>query len=176
MSIPVGKYMSQNVPGGQLPSGILPFGSYQLTSCLLKHCAPKFSMDELHKRRIETLKQIRDTEFNGVQAKMAERLGVQADYLSRVLNDRKGLGGDTAREWETKLGKPNYYLDGVVVTEGKLSLASAPPDPSLVNPEQLIKLAQLFCASSPLGREQILDAAESAQKLAVSKTRKASGD
>jgi len=63
-----------------------------------------------HFRYLELLKTRKASE-------LAALLGVEANYLSRVKSgpDAKGgkaIGADTAREWEKKLGLPQYWFEG----------------------------------------------------------------
>lgn len=65
--------------------------------------------------RIAKLKQLMHDEFDGKQVSLANKLGRQPDYISRLFNGRKGLGEELARDFESLLGKPKYWLDGDVV-------------------------------------------------------------
>lgn len=64
------------------------------------------------KKRIAKLQQLMHDEYQGKQVLLANRLGRQADYISRLFNGKKGLGADLARQFEDLLGKPKYWLDG----------------------------------------------------------------
>ncbi len=45
------------------------------------------------------------------QRYVAETVGVQPDYVSRVLGGKKGFTGDTARQWGAALGLPPHWFD-----------------------------------------------------------------
>lgn len=64
-----------------------------------------------HAKYLELLRRTKAVE-------LAERLGVEANYLSRVKKGPgkkggKAIGEDSAREWEELLGLPRYWFDGV---------------------------------------------------------------
>jgi SOS-response transcriptional repressor LexA len=63
--------------------------------------------------RITRLKQLMSDEYENKQRLLAEKLERQPDYISRLFHGKKKLGADLARTFESLLGKPKYWLDGV---------------------------------------------------------------
>lgn len=94
----MGKLMS--IPGGHLPTGKFPY-TFRMADDMAKI---------RHGKYLELLRRMKAVE-------LAERLGVEANYLSRVKKGPgkkggKAIGEDSAREWEKLLGLPRYWFDG----------------------------------------------------------------
>lgn len=70
-------------------------------------------MDKFENRRL-ALTNVVKARFDGVQARLAEKIEVRADYMSRMLNDgpnQKRISGDFARTIEEKVGLPPRWMD-----------------------------------------------------------------
>lgn len=80
-------------------------------------------MDDREIRR-NRLRQCLAEDFGGRQVDMAARLDRQADYISGLLSGKRTLGEKLAREFESKLGKPRYWLDER--TKGAARVAEPP--------------------------------------------------
>lgn len=61
--------------------------------------------------RIATLRRIMADRFGGKQAALAEALGRQPDYLSRLFSNKKALDDGLAREFERRLELPAFTLE-----------------------------------------------------------------
>lgn len=88
-----------------IPRGHLPLGKFAYTDFMAKDTAKI-----RHLRYLELLRTTKAVE-------LAERLGVEANYLSRVKKGPgskggKAIGEDLARSWEKTLGLPRYWFDG----------------------------------------------------------------
>jgi hypothetical protein len=70
-------------------------------------------MDSYEIRRLALINAMH-ARLGGKQVRLAEALDTRADYVSRMLKpgpNAKRIGGDYAREIETKLGLPMFWLD-----------------------------------------------------------------
>jgi hypothetical protein len=56
--------------------------------------------------RRKNLQLLITSEYDGVQRKLADAVDRQADYISRCLSGKKGIGENFARHIEQKCGKP----------------------------------------------------------------------
>jgi transcriptional regulator with XRE-family HTH domain len=152
-----------------VPQGILPLGSHPLPCQRVLNFSAGGKMDDVGGTRIAKLREVLSSnDFGGVQARLAEKLGVQADYLSRVLKGQKGLSGDKAREWEKKLGKPKYFLDGTGLTLG----AQPAPEDRPNNIERELKafaeLGAIYSRLTPNLRDELLKSARRAERFMTS--------
>lgn len=99
---------------------------------------------------------------SGGPTQFAEMLDLSESRVSQLIgkNPVKNIGTATARKIETVFDKPTGWLDipNAWVTEEKQTTLP-------VNAADFARLAILFGESSELGREQILRAAELADKL-----------
>jgi SOS-response transcriptional repressor LexA len=102
--------MRISLPAAHVPLGILPLGSARL-SCKSAYKGRNVIVDNEAKKRADRLKEVMHTKYNGKQVNLANALGIQADYLSRLFSGKKKLSGDKAREYETILQIPKYSLD-----------------------------------------------------------------
>ena len=66
---------------------------------------------KVYQTRQDQLRQLLLHRFNGVQKRLADAIGRQPDYVSRLLRGDKRLGESLAREIEETLGLPHYWLD-----------------------------------------------------------------
>lgn len=150
----------RQIPHFHVPMGILPLGLDPLPfSQGLRNNKGKGMKDADSAKRIAKLKQVMHEDFDGVQARLAAKLEIQPDYLSRMFKGTKGLSGDKAREYEQKLGKPRYYLDG---DQPQLALAPAPTvDPQIGKELSMAaELMAIYARSSADHRQAILDLAK----------------
>lgn len=72
-------------------------------------------MDEIDNVRQGQLRELLSTRFGGVQRDLAEAIGREPNYVSRMLSNarhRKGIGEDVARDIEKRLGLPRGWMDG----------------------------------------------------------------
>lgn len=69
------------------------------------------SHDQERRRRNLAAELERLPVVKGKQAKLADALGVDASYISQLLNGHRQFGEKTARSMEDKLGWPAGYLD-----------------------------------------------------------------
>lgn len=68
-------------------------------------------MKSIYEVRRENLVNLINKEFNGVQTRMAERIGTQANLVNRWALGKKIIGDQSARKIEAAARKPNYWLD-----------------------------------------------------------------
>lgn len=68
-------------------------------------------MKSIHDVRRENLKDVIDREFNGVQSRLAERMGTQPNLINRWVNGKKIVGDQSARKIEKAANKPTNWLD-----------------------------------------------------------------
>lgn len=84
---------------------------------------------DINEIRRRNFRQIVDTQFEGSYAKIAEPLGKQSSYFSRVFTEkekhRRNIGSAMAREIEQVAGKPEGWLDQVHENEEELNI---PPE------------------------------------------------
>ncbi len=59
----------------------------------------------------KNLNDLIDREFNGVQTRMAEKLGTQANLVNRWALGKKVIGDQVARKIEAAANKPGNWLD-----------------------------------------------------------------
>ena len=71
-----------------------------------------FGMDvfEIRKKR---LRELINSNFDGVQRRFADAIDRQPDYVSRILKGTKRLGEQLARDIESTLGLPPRWLDAI---------------------------------------------------------------
>lgn len=74
------------------------------------------SVMDIQDIRRKNLRRILDTQFGGVMSRLADAVGRQPSYISRMLADegkagRKGFGEDLARIFEESLGLSRGALD-----------------------------------------------------------------
>lgn len=103
-SLPIGKSLS-------IPRGHLPAGKFAYTDSMANEVGKI-----RHLRYLELLRTTKAVD-------LAERLGVEANYLSRVKKGPgkkggKAIGEDSAREWEKLLDLPRYWFDGAPEASG----------------------------------------------------------
>ncbi len=69
---------------------------------------------QLQEIRRARLKELISDRFpgRGGQARLAAAIERQADYISRCLSGKKGIGEDLARLIEDKLQLPHHWMDG----------------------------------------------------------------
>src|SRR5579864_6174667 len=78
-----------------IPTGHLPFGKDTYAPAV-------DALDEILKRRVARLLEIRNREFDGSNTALAHHLGIQPDYLSRMISakkQKKKFGEDLARRF-----------------------------------------------------------------------------
>ncbi|TCD17366.1 helix-turn-helix domain-containing protein [Lelliottia amnigena] len=68
-------------------------------------------MKSIQDIRIKNLSDLIDREFNGVQTRLAERLGTQANLVNRWVLGKKVIGDQVARKIEAAANKPRNWLD-----------------------------------------------------------------
>lgn len=68
-------------------------------------------MKSIHDIRRDNLKDLIDREFNGVQSRLAERMGIEPNLVSRWSNNKKKIGDTVARKIEKAGNKPTNWLD-----------------------------------------------------------------
>lgn len=68
-------------------------------------------MKEIQIIRRRRLRELLDTKFDGSQAKLADKIGRQADYISTVVRGKRPFGEKFARIVERSLGLPDGWLD-----------------------------------------------------------------
>jgi transcriptional regulator with XRE-family HTH domain len=121
---------------------------------------------------MKTSKEIRLTrleqlisEFGTIEA-VAEKSGTAPQYLSQIRNGVKsstgtarGVGDSLARKLEKGCGKPEGWMD-IPFAEPQ----EEPRESNEVRQEDLLQLISLFWECTPSGREQILVAAQHAEK------------
>lgn len=73
-------------------------------------------MDIANIRR-QKIRELIDEKFGGNQSAFARQIGRQADYVSRILSGRRGVGEELARDIERKLNLPALWLDGATNVE-----------------------------------------------------------
>lgn len=91
--LPMGNRMS--IPVGYLPTGC---GAYHVEMA-----------NDLRKIRQERLNELLRTQYKATD--LARLVGVVDNYISRAKTGKKGIGEESAREWERKLGLPAYWFD-----------------------------------------------------------------
>ena len=67
-------------------------------------------MDVFEIRKVR-LRELIDSNFDGVQRRFADAIDRQPDYVSRILRGTKRLGEQLARDIENTLGLPPRWLD-----------------------------------------------------------------
>lgn len=75
--------------------------------------------------RVALLMRHMNEKYEGKQKLIAQRLGRQPDYLSRLFTGKTRLSGDLAREFEGLLDLPKYWLDGEVPVPADPRIAHA---------------------------------------------------
>lgn len=68
-------------------------------------------MKSIRDVRRQNLNDLIDREFNGVQTRMAEKLGTQANLVNRWALGKKVIGDQVARKIEAAANKPRNWLD-----------------------------------------------------------------
>ncbi|MEH4963379.1 helix-turn-helix domain-containing protein [Escherichia coli] len=68
-------------------------------------------MKSIHDIRRDNLKDLIDREFNGVQSRLAERMEIEPNLVSRWSNNKKKIGDTVARKIEKAGNKPTNWLD-----------------------------------------------------------------
>jgi transcriptional regulator with XRE-family HTH domain len=68
-------------------------------------------MKSIQDVRRQNLNDLIDREFNGVQTRMAEKLGTQANLVNRWALGKKVIGDQVARKIEAAANKPRNWLD-----------------------------------------------------------------
>ncbi len=68
-------------------------------------------MKSIRDVRRQNLNDLIDREFNGVQTRMAEKLGTQANLVNRWALGKKVIGDRVARKIEAAANKPRNWLD-----------------------------------------------------------------
>jgi hypothetical protein len=69
-------------------------------------------MKSIEEIRIDNLRTVIDTQFNGRQVDFAEAIGIQQpNYVSRMLSGAKGIGSDMCRKIEAVGKKPDFWMD-----------------------------------------------------------------
>lgn len=68
-------------------------------------------MKSIHDVRRENLINLINQEFNGVQTRLAERIGTQANLVNRWARGAKIIGDQSARKIETAARKPVNWMD-----------------------------------------------------------------
>lgn len=69
------------------------------------------AMKSIHDIRRDNLKDLIDREFNGVQSRLAERMGTEPNLVSRWTSGKKNIGDVSARKIEAVGNKPRNWLD-----------------------------------------------------------------
>lgn len=136
-------------------------------------------MDTSKEIRIANLRAL-VTEFKTIEA-VAQRARTPAVYLSQILNGVKsstgttrGVGNALARKLETGCGKKNGWLDKDNGAENSVANGKRPQVPdNFIDADELVKLIALYRQSNALGRLQIMDSAEVAEKSAIDVGREA---
>lgn len=70
-------------------------------------------MDDIYATRLNRFRSLMNDRFGSKQASIANAVGKPANYVSRILSGTKKLGEEIAREFETSLNLPAYWLDGL---------------------------------------------------------------
>ena len=91
--LPCGNRLS--IPAGYLPAA---GDAYHLVMA-----------DDIKKIRRDRLNELLRTKYKATD--LARALGVVDNYISRTKTGTKGIGEESAREWERKLGLPAYWFD-----------------------------------------------------------------
>jgi transcriptional regulator with XRE-family HTH domain len=65
------------------------------------------------KTRVERLRALITSRYDGNQSTFASAVGKSPNYISRLLGGTKRMGEDFAREVETLLKLPPFYMDGL---------------------------------------------------------------
>lgn len=81
-------------------------------------------MKSIQDVRRQNLNEMIDREFNGVQTRLAEKLGTQANLVNRWSRGQKIIGDTVARKLEAAANKPTNWLD----IDHSLTAAAMPED------------------------------------------------
>lgn len=68
-------------------------------------------MKSINDIRRENLRDIIDRDFNGTQSRLAERMTIQANLVSRWVKGHKNIGDNAARKIERVAGRPSNWMD-----------------------------------------------------------------
>lgn len=68
-------------------------------------------MKSIQDIRRQNINDIIDRDFNGVQTRLAEKLGTQANLVNRWARGQKVVGDTVARKIEKAANKPSNWLD-----------------------------------------------------------------
>ena len=68
-------------------------------------------MKSIHDIRRENLKDLITTDFDGVQSRLSERMGIQSNLVNRWVNGKKPIGDASARKIEAAARRPTNWLD-----------------------------------------------------------------
>lgn len=81
-------------------------------------------MKSIQDVRRQNLNEMIDREFNGVQTRLAEKLGTQANLVNRWSRGQKVIGDTVARKLEVAANKPKNWLD----IDHTMTAAAVPED------------------------------------------------
>lgn len=123
-------------------------------------------MKSIQDVRKQNLNDLIDREFNGVQTRLAEKLGTQANLVNRWARGQKVIGDTVARKLEAAANKPRNWLD---IDRSLSQEGFQPVGPSDIGDMAALNLARWMSESRDLSTQGKLSRACGVAQVTISR-------